>query len=116
MERMTEIKAFVRTERVQDLVQALKDAEVRRFYVSHVHAFGAGVDPTDYRLSMDEGATYADKAKIEFLCREDRRDELVALIRERAATGHRGDGVVIVSDVTGVVNVRTGDRDGIALL
>ena len=116
MDRMRDVKAIVRTDCVQDLIQALKDAEVTRFYVSRVHAFGAGVDPKDYRLSIDEGGTYTEKAKVEFLCRAERCDELVGLIREWSRTGHRGDGVVIVTDVTDVVNVRTGDHDRIALL
>ena len=116
MHRMVDVKAIVRTECVQDLIAALKDAEITRFYVSHVHAFGAGIDPQDIRLSLDEGGTYTEKAKIEFLCRAERTEELVALIREWSCTGHRGDGVVIVADVTDVVNVRTGDHDRIALL
>lgn len=116
MDRMRDVKAIVRADCVQDLMRALKDAEVSRFYVSHVHAFGAGVDPRNFRLSLDEGGTYTDKAKIEFLCRAERADDLVALIREWAATGHRGDGVVIVSEVTDVVNVRTGDHNRMALL
>lgn len=116
MDRMREVKAIVRAESVQDLILALEDAEVTRFYVSRIHAFGTGVDPEDFRPSMDEGGTYMEKAKIEFLCRAERSDELVALVREWSGTGHRGDGVVIVSDVTDVVNVRTGDHNRFALL
>lgn len=116
MERMKDVKAIVRTDCVQELMGALKNAEVTRFYVSRVHAFGAGVDPTSYDLSMDEGGSYTEKAKVEFLCRADRTETLVGLVRDWSRTGHRGDGVVIVSDVTDVVNVRTGDHDRIALL
>jgi len=116
MDKMRDVKAIVRTECVQDLIQALKDAEITRFYVSRVHAFGAGVDDKDFKVSMDEGGTYTEKSKLEFLCRAERCEELVALIREWSRTGHRGDGVVIVSDVTDVVNVRTGDHNRIALL
>lgn len=113
---MKDVKAMIRVEFVADLIRALEDAEVTRFYVSHVHAFGAGVDPEDLRLSMDEGGSYTEKAKVEFLCPAEHTDDLVALIREWSGTGHRGDGVVIVSDVTDVVNVRTGEHDRFALL
>lgn len=116
MSGMKDVKAVVRVDCVQELLQALKDAEVTRFYVSRVHAIGAGVDPEDYRISFDEGGPYTEKAKVEFLCRAERCGELVELVREWARTGHRGDGVVIVSDVTDVVNVRTGDHNRIALL
>ncbi|MCG6988409.1 MAG: P-II family nitrogen regulator [Gemmatimonadetes bacterium] len=116
MPRLKDVRAVVRTECVEDLVQALRDAEVPRFYVSHVHVLGAGIDPRSARRSPDEGAAYTEKAQVEFLCPADRADDLVELIRERACTGHRGDGVVIVSDVTDVVSVRTGEHDRIALL
>ncbi|HKJ02931.1 MAG TPA: P-II family nitrogen regulator, partial [Longimicrobiales bacterium] len=68
------------------------------------------------RASLDEGGTYTEKSKVEFLCRAERCDQVVDVIREWSRTGHRGDGVVIVADVTDVVNVRTGDHDRIALL
>lgn len=116
MSGMKDVKAIVRVDCVQDLLQALRDAEVTRFYVSRVHAIGAGVDPEDYRISADEGTTYTEKARIEFLCRGERAGDLIALVRKWAGTGHRGDGVVIVSDVTDIVNVRTGDHNRIALL
>ena len=116
MERMKDVKAIVRVDFVAQLIQALRNADVARFYVSRVHAFGAGVDPEDFRLSMDEGGSYTEKAKVAFLCRAENVDELVTVIREASGTGHRGDGVVIVSDVTDVVNVRTGEHDRFALL
>jgi nitrogen regulatory protein PII len=38
------------------------------------------------------------------------------VIRHSASTGHHGDGILIVSDLTTVVNIRTGDCDRLALL
>ena len=52
---------------------------------------------------------------MEFLCPAERTHPILELIREWARTGHRGDGVVIVSEVTDVVSVRTGDRERMAL-
>jgi len=116
MSGMRDIKAIIRTDRVPDLIHALKNAEVSRFYLSRIHALGTGVDPEDFRPSLDEGGIYTEKTKVEFLCRSDRVEELVETVREWAHTGRRGDGVVIVSNVTDVINVRTGDRNRIALL
>lgn len=116
MTELRAVKAIVRTDCVPALLDALKKAEITRFFVSRIHALGAGVDPEDYKLSLDDGQAYTEKAKLEFLCRAESTEEVVGLIREWARTGHRGDGVVIVSDVTDVINVRTGDRDGIALI
>jgi len=116
MAGMKSIRAVVRTECVPDLIQALKDAEVPRIYVSHVHVFGAGVDPLHVRPSLDEGGGFTEKASVDFLCRAESVDGLVGMIRERACTGHRGDGLVIISDVADVVSIRTGEHDRVALL
>lgn len=116
MSEMSELKAIVRTECLPELVDALEKAGVTRVFVSRIHALGAGVDPEDYQLSLDDGQAYTQKAKVEFLCPTESVEAAVDLIREWACTGHRGDGLVIVSDVKSVVNVRTGDRDGLALI
>jgi len=113
---MKGVRAIVRTECLSRMVRTLKDAEVTRFYVSQVHALGAGVDPDDFRVSMDEGDAITAKTQIEFLCLSDRLEELVELVRACAGTGHRGDGVIIVSDVADVVSVRTGDHGRVALI
>ncbi|MCJ7630356.1 MAG: P-II family nitrogen regulator [Longimicrobiales bacterium] len=49
-------------------------------------------------------------------CPAERVGELVEVILVCAQTGHRGDGVIIVSEVTDVVSVRTGDHDRVAWL
>ncbi len=116
MTQMRQVKAIVRKECVPGLLAALKGVDVTRFYVSRVHALGAGVDPRDHRISLDDGEAYTEKAKLEFLCPAEATPPVVELIREWACTGHRGDGVVVVSDVADVVNVRTGEHDGIALI
>jgi nitrogen regulatory protein P-II 1 len=116
MTDLNEVKAIVRTDCVPGLIHALKDQDVSRFFLSRVHALGAGVDPEHYRLSLDDGEAYTEKTKLEFLCASSRTEAVVELIREWARTGHRGDGLVIVSGVRDVVNVRTGDRNLIALM
>lgn len=116
MGTMREIKAYIRPERLSRLLDALRCTGACRFYVSHVHALGAGVDPDRLRPSFEEEGTYMEKVKLELLCEAERVHEVVETIREHAATGHRGDGVVVVTPVETVVSLRTGDRDALALL
>ena len=113
---MKEIKAIVRTDRVQAVVQALDRAGAARLLVCHVHSLGAGVDPEDFRVSFEEGATYTEKCKVEVVCREDEADDIVDAITVAARTGQPGDGIIMVSDVVRVTNVRTGDEGALALV
>lgn len=113
---MVEIRAVMRTERLSHVLHALEGAGVPRSTVSHVHGTGAGVDPADARLSLDEeGGSYMDKVLVRVLCGAKRCDELVDVIAGAARTGKRGDGIVSVHPVDEVVKIRTGDRGPEAL-
>lgn len=113
---MKEIKAIVRTDRVQAVVKALDQAGVARLLICHVHSLGAGVDPEDFRVSFEEGATYTEKCKVEVVCEDDSAEAIVDVIADAARTGQPGDGIIIVSDVERVTTVRTGDEGALALV
>lgn len=113
---MKRIEAIVRTERTDAVVAALRQEGVPRMTLSHVHALGSGVDPEHYRLSFEEGAAYTEKAKILLVCPADHVDRVVEAIQREGRTGHRGDGVVFVSDVERIIKIRTGDEDALALM
>lgn len=116
MSSLKQIQVLIRTESAARLLDALREAGVTRCWVSHVHSIGAGVDPEDFRLSLEEGSTYTEKARIELLAEAGEVDGLIELVRQHCSTGHRGDGIAVVSGVEDVVSVRTGDRDRLALL
>ena len=105
---MVEIHAIVRREMLDRVVRQLKEAGVPRLTVTKVHAIGSGVDPAAARLSLDEGTEYADKAMVQFICAEERRDMYAELIAEAARTGRQGDGIVYVMPVLEVTKLRTG--------
>lgn len=110
------LKAIIRIERVEHVVAGLREAGVPRLTISHVHALGSGVDPEHYRLSLEAGAAYTEKAKIELICHTEDVERLLDVVRSRACTGHRGDGVIAVLDVERCLKVRTGDEDQLALM
>ncbi len=95
---------------------ALRKAGVPRLTVLHVHVMGSGVDPEDYRLSLEAGGAYTEKAKLEFVCRSEDVARLVELICQEGRTGHRGDGHIAIVDVERCVKIRTGDENELALL
>jgi len=113
---MKELKVICRKERVEGVVAALRAAGVPRLTVSHVHSLGSGVDPEHYRLSLEEGAPYTEKAKLELVCRAEDVARFADIVRENGRTGQRGDGVIFVTEIEQVVKIRTGDEDALALL
>jgi nitrogen regulatory protein P-II 1 len=112
---MKEIKAIVRTDRVQAVVRAIEEVGAARILVCHVHSLGAGVDPEDFRISFEEGTTYTEKSKVEVVCRDEAVDPILSALSSAARTGHPGDGIILVSEVVRIVEVRTGDEGPLAL-
>jgi len=110
-----EIRAIVRTEMVDRVVHRLKESGVPRLTVTRVHAIGAGVDPATAKISLHEGTEYADKAMIQFICDGERCEMFAELIAKEARTGRRGDGIVFIQPVLGVIKIRSGQR-GLAAL
>lgn len=115
-DRMVQIRAVLRTERLSRVLTALEEAGVPRATVNHVHGVGAGVDPARSEVSVgEEGGAYMNKVLLELICPDARRDELVELIAGTARTGKQGDGIVSVHPVIDVMQVRTGVRGAAGL-
>ena len=105
---MQEIKAYLRKERVDGVVGALRAAGVTHMTVTHVQSLGSGVDPDDFSISFETGTQYTEKAKLEFVCSAPEVDTLVPIIQASASTGHQGDGIIFVTPVVRAVKIRTG--------
>ena len=108
------LRIICREDRVDAVVASLRAAGALRLFIAHVHSIGSGVDPEHYSFSA--GGAYTKKAKIEIVCSADDVAGLVAAVREKANTGQRGDGVIIISDIERVVKIRTGEENVVALL
>lgn len=113
---MNEIKAYIRHEKAEEVIHALEDAGAPGIAAIEVKAMGKGAVPGGERLSVDYADWYGPIVKLEVVCDDPDTDRLVAVIREKAFTGHRGDGMIFVSHVGYAVKIRTGERclDGLA--
>lgn len=104
---MREVKAYLRLEKVDEVVRALRDNGIAHMTINHVRSLGSGVDPRRQRISFEAG-TYTETAKLEFVCSEPEVERLVPMIRAHALTGEKGDGVIFVSPVDYALKIRTG--------
>lgn len=112
---MKEIKVYLRQERVDTVVHALREAGISAMTVNHVRSLGSGVDPNDFGISFETGTTYTEKAKLEFVCSEGEVDRLIPILEKAARTGEPGDGIIFVSPVERAVKIRTGVEGRAAL-
>lgn len=107
---MKEIKAYIRLKKAEEVIHALEEAGVPGFTVIEVKAIGAAAVPEKERFSIEYAEMYSPITKLEVVCNDGDSDRLVDIIKEKAYTGHRGDGMIFVSDISHAVKIRTGER------
>jgi len=113
---MKEIKAYIRTRKAEEVIHALEEAGVPGFTAVEVKAIGRAVEPEREKISVEYAERVSPITKLEVVCRDEDVQRLVDIIREKAYTGHRGDGIIFVSDVNNAVKIRTGEQGERALI
>ncbi|MFO7768053.1 MAG: P-II family nitrogen regulator [bacterium] len=107
---LVEIKAYIRPERVSDVIGALENLGVCQMTIIDVQAMGRGVDPKDFKYSFELVERYSTLARLELVCPHVRTDAILEAIADQAHTGQRGDGFAYVTPVRQAVDLRTGSR------
>ncbi len=105
---MKEIKAIIREDRVEEVLDALEKTGIINASVTKVAAVGRNIDPDTAKVSMQFGRKMNSMAQLALICGD--RDDLriVDIIRNAACTGSPGDGIISVANVNRVVKIRTG--------
>ncbi|MFQ5466141.1 MAG: P-II family nitrogen regulator [Thermodesulfobacteriota bacterium] len=106
---MKEIKAYIRKKKAEEVIRAIEDFGVPGFTLIEVKCLGAGMDPDRASFSLEYGEEFCATTKLEVVCLDEDAERLVDIIRKSAYTGHRGDGMIFLSDITGAVKIRTGE-------
>ena len=109
------ITAVIKPFKLDEVKEALKAAGIQGMTVTEVQGFGRQSGHTEVYRGAEYTVDFVPKVKVELLADDGQADTLVATILTAAETGKIGDGKVWVTDVEGVVRIRTGERDGDAL-
>lgn len=112
---MREIKAYIRRERVEQVVHGLREAGVAQLSLNHVHSVGVGVNRKHWEPLLEAASLAMQVTKLELVCTERQVEGFIEVIRRRACTGEPGDGLIFVSPVDQAVKIRTGVRGREAL-
>ncbi len=106
---MKEIKAYIRPDRVDDVILALEEKGVQGMTIIEVYALAEWTDPRRARFSAKYVEKYSKVVKIELICRAVEVDTIVEAIRSAGRTGHPGDGKIFVSNIDRAISIRTGE-------
>lgn len=108
---MKEIKAFIRPNKVNDIVHHLKDAGFENMTISSAEGTGKLQDEAAF-VSQKFSVTDSEIAKLEIVAEDEDVDTICAIICEYGCTLNPGDGLIYVSDVEKVYRVKTGLGNG----
>jgi nitrogen regulatory protein P-II 1 len=108
---MKEIKAFIRPNRVNDIVHHLKDAGFENMTISLAEGTGKLQDAVAF-VSQKFSITDSEVAKLELVVDDNDIDTVVHIISEQGKSLNPGDGLIYVSDVSNIYRVKDGLKNG----
>lgn len=109
---MKRVEALIRPERLEPVKLALSEAGVTGLHVIHVVGRGE-LPPQAQRVGRAGETVRVDllpKVKLETIVSDGNVENVIGVIREHAAIGDLGDGLIFVSDVEDAIRIRTGER------
>ena len=105
--KMKEIKAFIKPKKVQVVVKSLRYAGFESVTLSKGEGTGAYKDP-DASPLLDFRFTDSPIVKLELVCQNEEMDKAVQLICGKAQTPEPGDGIIYVSEIDDAYRIKTG--------
>tara|TARA_R110002033_G_scaffold104849_2_gene152271 strand:+ start:621 stop:959 length:339 start_codon:yes stop_codon:yes gene_type:complete len=105
---MKEIKAFVKPNRIQRVIEALSDNGFKSMTLSQAEGTGAfkgiGAKP-----SLDFHITDSPVVKLELVCQNEEAQSAIDIITENGKTPEKGDGIIYVTSIDDAFKIKTGE-------
>ncbi len=109
------IVAIVRSEKLNDVLEALFKAEVRGLSISRVQGHGGETERVETYRGTTVKMELSEKVRLEIGVSDHFVEPAVRAIMEGARTGEVGDGKIFVLPVEKVYRIRTGEQDTAAV-
>lgn len=105
---MKKIEAIVRASKFEAVKEALSAKDINFFTFYEVKGYGheKGKHVSYRGATYDVG--YIARIKLEIIVSDQFIDAAVTAITQAAKTGEKGDGIVYVSSIDDIINIRTG--------
>lgn len=112
---MYKVEAIIRSQKLEDLQEALHAMHISGMTVSDVRGMGKQKGVTHTYRGSQYTFNLTPKTKVEIVVLAEELDEVVAAVLEVAQTGEVGDGKIFVTKLEQVIRIRTGERGEVAL-
>ncbi len=105
---MKEIKAFVKPNRIQRVIEALSDNGFKSMTLSQAEGTGA-FKAKGARPSLDFHVTDSTVVKLELVCQDEEAQSAIDIITENGKTPENGDGIIYVTSIDDAFKIKTGE-------
>lgn len=109
------IIAYIQPEKLNDVKQALYEAEVFRMSVTNALGCGQQKGYTETYRGVVQELNLLKKIRLEIAVNEDFIEPTIDAIIKGAKTGNIGDGKIFVLDLGECIRIRTGETGGKAI-
>ncbi|MCF8030184.1 MAG: P-II family nitrogen regulator [Desulfohalobiaceae bacterium] len=112
---MKKIEAIIKPFKLDNVRDALVEMGVTGITITECKGFGRQKGHTEIYRGAEYVVDFLPKIAIQVVVPQDRAEEVVDTIRNRASSGSIGDGKIFVSPVERAVRIRTGETGEEAL-
>ncbi len=112
---MKKIEAIIKPFKLEDVKEALAQAEITGMTVSDVKGYGRQQGHSELYRGAEYVVDFIPKVKLDIIVSKENVDKVLEIITQNARTGKIGDGKIFVSSIEKVVRIRTGEEDREAL-
>ena len=109
------ITAIIKPFKLDDVREALSEANVQGMTVTEVKGFGRQKGHTELYRGAEYVVDFLPKVKVEVAVDDSQVDWVIEAITQAAHSGKIGDGKIFVSTLEQVIRIRTGETQGDAV-
>ncbi|NPA10731.1 MAG: P-II family nitrogen regulator [Epsilonproteobacteria bacterium] len=107
---MKKIEAIIKPFKLDEVKEALIEAEITGITVSEVRGHGRQHGHTELYRGAEYVVDFLPKVKLEIFVNDEFVDKTVEIILQNAKTGKIGDGKIFILPVEEAIRLRTGER------
>jgi nitrogen regulatory protein P-II 1 len=108
---MKEIKAYIRKEKADIVIEKLEAAGVKGMTVLDANALAEWADKNAFSFSIEYVEKYSTVVKLEIVCDDSDTEILTDVIAKYGHTGNSGDGMIFISTIDSSLKIRTGEKN-----